>query len=58
MGSKNDPMAIAYRSMAPFSARAIIDACRPFEFLDEFPAVVEASPELKEQVRKKWKQLF
>jgi UbiD family decarboxylase len=58
MGSKNDPMAITYRSKAPFSSRAIIDACRPYEFLNEFPEVAEASKELQEKTRLKWKELF
>jgi UbiD family decarboxylase len=58
MGSKNDPMFVAYPYTAPFSSKAIIDACRPYEYLEEFPAVAEASRELQEQVRKKWKDLF
>jgi UbiD family decarboxylase len=58
MGSKNDPMSIAYRYSAPFSSKAIIDACRPFEHLRDFPAVAEASKELQEKVQEKWKDLF
>ena len=58
MGSKNDPMSIAYRYAAPFSSKAIIDACRPFEHLREFPAVAEASKELQEKVKAKWKDLL
>jgi UbiD family decarboxylase len=58
MGSKNDPMFVAYPYSAPFSSKAIIDACRPYEHLENFPAVAEASRELQEQVRKKWKDLF
>lgn len=58
MGSKNDPLYVAYRRKAPFSSRAIIDACRPFDHLDEFPPVAEASPELQAQVRKKWKSVL
>jgi len=58
MGSKNDPMFVAYPYSAPFSSKAIIDACRPYEHLEEFPAVAEASRELQEQVRKKWKDLL
>jgi 4-hydroxy-3-polyprenylbenzoate decarboxylase len=33
-----------------WNSRAIIDACRPFEMLGEFPPVVRASAELREQV--------
>jgi UbiD family decarboxylase len=58
MGSKNDPMFVAYPYAAPFSSKAIIDACRPYEHLAEFPAVAEASRELQEQVRKKWKDIL
>ncbi|MBI4206005.1 MAG: UbiD family decarboxylase [Betaproteobacteria bacterium] len=58
MGSKNDPMFVAYRYQAPFSSKAVIDACRPYDHLDEFPDVAEASKELQEKVRAKWKDLF
>ena len=58
MGSKNDPMFVAYPYAAPFSSKAIVDACRPYEHLEAFPPVAEASRELQEQVRKKWKDLF
>jgi 4-hydroxy-3-polyprenylbenzoate decarboxylase len=37
-----------------WNSRAIIDACRPFEMLGEFPPVVRASVELREQVRSKF----
>ena len=58
MGSKNDPMSIAYPYNAPLSSKAIIDACRPFDHLHDFPAVAEASKALQEQVRAKWKDLL
>ena len=58
MGSKNDPMFVAYPYAAPFSSKAIVDACRPYEHLEEFPAVAEASRELQEQVRRKWKDVL
>jgi 3-polyprenyl-4-hydroxybenzoate decarboxylase len=58
MGSKNDPMFVAYQYRAPFSSKAIIDACRPYDHLHEFPEVAEASKELQEKVRKKWTDLF
>ena len=38
--------------------RAIVDACRPFEWRDDFPTVAEANPELKESVRRKWPHLY
>ena len=58
MGSKNDPMFVAYRYDAPLSSKAVIDACRPWEHLDEFPPVAEASKELQEKIRAKWKDLL
>src|SRR6266851_1939980 len=36
------------------NSRAIIDACRPFERLTDFPTVARASPELVAKVRKKF----
>jgi hypothetical protein len=36
----------------------LIDACKPFDWMDEFPEVAESSPEYIEAVRKKWRQLF
>jgi UbiD family decarboxylase len=58
MGSKNDPMFVAYKYDAPFSSKAIIDACRPWDHKDSFPAVAEASKELQEKTRAKWKDLL
>jgi len=58
MGSKNDPMFIAYRYDAPYSSKAVIDACRPWDHLDDFPPVAEASKELQQKIRAKWKDLL
>jgi UbiD family decarboxylase len=58
VGSKNDPMFIAYQYGAPLSSKAIIDACRPWEHLSHFPPVAEASKELQEKTRSKWKDLL
>ncbi|WP_429341333.1 UbiD family decarboxylase [Paraburkholderia sp. GAS42] len=58
MGSKNDPMSIANPYKAPFNAKAIIDACRPYDFLKEFPEVAEASKELQEKTRAKWQHIL
>jgi len=58
MGSKNDPMFVAYRYDAPYSSKAVIDACRPWDHLREFPRVAEASRELQAKIRAKWKDLF
>jgi 3-polyprenyl-4-hydroxybenzoate decarboxylase len=37
-----------------FQSRGIIDACRPYEWMKDFPAVSGASAELKEKVIKKF----
>ncbi|MBM2832821.1 MAG: ubiquinone biosynthesis protein UbiD, partial [Dehalococcoidia bacterium] len=39
-------------------SKAIIDACKPFDWKDEFPRVVSSSPEMLDAIRKKWKSLF
>ena len=38
--------------------RAVVDACRPYGWKDEFPKVAEASPELKASIRRKWPELY
>ena len=58
MGSKNDPMFVAYRYDAPYSSKAVIDACRPWDHLHQFPQVAEASKELQAKIRAKWQELF
>ena len=55
-GSKLDPL---YQDGTPaYNSRAIIDACRPYERLAEFPRVAESTPELLDQVRAKWQQVL
>ena len=36
------------------NSRAIIDACRPYEWREQFPPVVSVAPRLKEELTKKW----
>jgi 4-hydroxy-3-polyprenylbenzoate decarboxylase len=36
------------------SDRVLIDACRPYRWMDEFPEVNSFPPDVKEQIRKKW----
>ena len=36
------------------SSRAIIDACRPYEWKDEFPEVIQAPPDLIKTVKERW----
>src|SRR5258708_4651032 len=37
-----------------WNSRAVIDACRPFDMLKDFPPVVKASDELRSKVRQKF----
>jgi len=36
------------------NSRAVIEACKPFEWMDEFPKEIRASPELVAKVKQKW----
>jgi 4-hydroxy-3-polyprenylbenzoate decarboxylase len=38
-----------------WNSRGIIDACRPYEMLKDFPPVVKASAELREKVAQKFR---
>jgi len=40
------------------SSRAIIDACRPYEWIKEFPPVAESSPEVRRAAEKKWGKIL
>jgi len=39
-------------------SRAVIDACRPFHWRDQFPRPVGASPELRERMLRDRPDLF
>jgi UbiD family decarboxylase len=52
-----DPI-IPHGSRAYKSNRAIIDACRPFERLKDFPKVSRASPEMLARVKEKFADLL
>jgi 4-hydroxy-3-polyprenylbenzoate decarboxylase len=55
-GSKLDPL---YQDGTPtYNSRAIIDACRPYERLAEFPRVAESAPEFLAEVGAKWRQVL
>jgi len=58
VGSQSDPMSVAQTLKAPFASKAIIDACRPFEYLSTFPKVVDVSEDLEKHVKKKWPNLL
>lgn len=55
-----DPMLTAEQKERKqlYNSRAIINACKPFDRLNDFPAVAEASPELLKAVKTKWAQLW
>lgn len=54
--SKAEPM---LRPGEPaFNSRAVIDACKPFEWIDDFPRVAEADPVYLRELEKKWHGLF
>jgi len=50
--SKNDP---AFKGL---NSRAIIDACKPFEWIEDFPEMVGIDPKEKEEIKRKWERLF
>ncbi len=51
-----DP-AVQPPSKTPMTSRAIIDACKPFESMKDFPPTIEVSPELAQKLRVKWADL-
>ncbi len=40
------------------STRVVIDACRPYEYKEEWYPIAKASPQLQERLFKKWDSLF
>jgi 4-hydroxy-3-polyprenylbenzoate decarboxylase len=40
------------------SSRAVIDACRPYEWIGEFPRVAESSPEVRKAAEEKWSKIL
>ncbi len=43
---------------ACFQSRTLIDACKPYEWIDEFPKDYRLRKELREDVMKKWKNVI
>jgi UbiD family decarboxylase len=41
-----------------FNSRAVIDACRPYEWRNDFPKVVDYTAALREEVSKKWEHVL
>jgi 3-polyprenyl-4-hydroxybenzoate decarboxylase len=48
-----DPI-IRKPTKAHYASRAIIDACRPFEWKEDFPAVIKLDQETVAGIRRKW----
>ncbi len=55
-GSPADPLNPDKK--VPKSSRAIIDACRPFEWMEDFPRVAAADPEDLQAIREKFPEVF
>ena len=55
--SSLDPM-IPPDSKALMNSRAVIDACRPYEWMEDFPEVAETSPKLRKTVLEKYGRSF
>ncbi|GAA5180932.1 UbiD family decarboxylase [Rugosimonospora acidiphila] len=53
-GSRVDPL---YTGGPRYNSRVLIDACRPYERLDDFPPVAEASPQSLRAAAQRWPQL-
>lgn len=58
LGSLADPMQQSYEPGTTYSSRAIVDACRPFKHLKDFPLVAATPRRTLEEVRKKWSSLW
>jgi UbiD family decarboxylase len=55
-GSRVDPLTLP--GEVPFNSRAVIDACRPYERLADFPEVAESSQELIDSVIRRWPEVL
>lgn len=53
--SKIDPL-IRKPTNSFHNSRAILDACRPYEWREEFPPVCESSPDLRSRLQEKFKE--
>ena len=52
------PTAIAFGDDEARTAKAVIDATRPYEWMKDYPKVTGSSPEMREQVKKKYGKFF
>ena len=58
LGSKADPMQHLYEAGTMYSGRAVIDACRPFKDLADFPIVAATPKDKLDEVRSKWRHIW
>lgn len=54
-GSRVDPLLVP--GQPSFNSRALVDACRPYERLGDFPKVAESSAEVLDRVAERWPEL-
>ncbi len=57
-GSQADPASDKAMRDNILNSRAIIDACRPLEWITDFPPVAEASPERRSALEENWGKLL
>lgn len=55
-GSRVDPLLVP--GQPSFNSRMLIDACRPYERLQDFPAVAESSQGVLDRVAQRWPDLL
>jgi UbiD family decarboxylase len=55
-GSQLDPLLTDLSRL--YNSRVIIDACRPFERIHDFPPVAQPGPAFLRNIRRKWSDLF
>ncbi|MBI4330640.1 MAG: UbiD family decarboxylase [Chloroflexi bacterium] len=53
-----DPIIRKRPGQGHFNSRAIIDACKPFEWINEFPQEIKIDPALAARVKAKWKDVL
>jgi hypothetical protein len=53
-GSRVDPLLTDPKR--PYNTRALIDACRPYERIQDFPRVAQASPAFLRRVHERWRE--
>ncbi|TNC27789.1 UbiD family decarboxylase [Amycolatopsis alkalitolerans] len=55
-GSKLDPLWV--EGSPTHSSRAIVDACRPYERLEDFPKVAQSDPAFLREIERRWREVL